>query len=327
MTEQRTEWLTWRRTGIGASDVAAVLGLSPWTSPWALWADKVGLSTDDDPSEDMEFGTRAEPMLRDYFQDRTGLTVAGEQMRVTHPEHAWMLATLDGLAFDGNAEPTIANALGGVEHKKSSDMPEAWAERIPLHYQCQAQWQMACTGLERCWFSVLHTAFGRMRYRVYEFARDDADIAHLIDRCSTFWHDHVLTGVPPLADGSASTTDAIKHAYPAGIGSIEADDDLAAMVDELARAKSSLKAQETRISSIENELKARMADEADEITSGLTPKGEPKVIASWREQESTRLDTKAVRAAHGDKFDTHSTTRVLRIHLKPSTPTPPTKAS
>ena len=39
----RAEWLNWRRTGLGGSDIAAVLGLSKWRTPWDVWADKKGL--------------------------------------------------------------------------------------------------------------------------------------------------------------------------------------------------------------------------------------------------------------------------------------------
>ena len=38
---ERAEWLQWRRGGLGGSDIAGVLGLSPWSSPWSVWADKV----------------------------------------------------------------------------------------------------------------------------------------------------------------------------------------------------------------------------------------------------------------------------------------------
>ena len=47
---ERTDWLAWRRKGIGASDIAGILGISPWASPWSVWADWI-LSTFDDVDE------------------------------------------------------------------------------------------------------------------------------------------------------------------------------------------------------------------------------------------------------------------------------------
>ena len=37
----REEWLSARRTGIGGSDIAAILGLSPWRTPLDVYRDKV----------------------------------------------------------------------------------------------------------------------------------------------------------------------------------------------------------------------------------------------------------------------------------------------
>ena len=53
----REEWLARRRSGIGGSDVAAVLGLSPWKSPRQVWLDKTTDATDDRQTMPMLLGT------------------------------------------------------------------------------------------------------------------------------------------------------------------------------------------------------------------------------------------------------------------------------
>ena len=55
--EQRALWLEGRRTGIGGSDVAAVLGLNPWKTPLDVWNDKLGLSEDKGMTEPAYWGT------------------------------------------------------------------------------------------------------------------------------------------------------------------------------------------------------------------------------------------------------------------------------
>ena len=84
---ERETWLAWRRAGIGGSDVAGILGLSPWASAYSVWVSKVTELVDED-NERFEFGRRAEPMLAEWFHDRTGLFVAGEQSWCSHLEHA-----------------------------------------------------------------------------------------------------------------------------------------------------------------------------------------------------------------------------------------------
>mgnify|MGYP000308297088 CR=1 FL=1 len=50
-TEARADWKLWRRGGLGASDLPAILGISPWASPFSVWADKCGLLPDEDDED------------------------------------------------------------------------------------------------------------------------------------------------------------------------------------------------------------------------------------------------------------------------------------
>ena len=131
--DDRTEWLAWRKLGIGASDVAALVGMSNYASPMSVWTDKLGLSGPDEDNDYMEYGRRAEPMLTGYFEDRTGLFVVAQQERAIHPDHPHHRATLDGLA----CEHPDGGPLGVVEYKTTGW--GAWDE-IPDAYAIQKAW-------------------------------------------------------------------------------------------------------------------------------------------------------------------------------------------
>jgi putative phage-type endonuclease len=310
----RHEWLEWRRGGIGASEVAGIMGLSPWASPWSIWANKTGLTKDSDGSEAMEFGNMAEPMLKAYFEKRTGLIVHGEQTWCEHAEHAWMRCTVDGFVTKDLADKNL-----GTFEAKTTSQPE-WSDGVPVHYQCQAQWQMAVTGTTRCYFGVLHLAFGRPTFRIYEFERDDRDIDQLIATCSTFWHDHVLTGTPPATDGSVATTDALNRATWGDDSdledSVEADDVTVALLSQLYEARDHKATMEQRIDELSNELKAYMADAAT-LTAGVTSKGKPRVLATWKHSTRSTFDRSAALAAFPDlalpPYTTATPTRTLLI--------------
>lgn len=311
-----SDWLEWRRHGIGGSEVAAIIGLSPWESPYSLWARKAGLLPEKDSSEAMEFGKRAEPMMAGYFHDRTELWVAGEQTWSTHPADPWMRCTVDGFVYESEFLAVAGmdgDALGVAEWKTTGEGP--WDE-IPANYQCQAQWSMAVTGLPAVWFGVLHLAFGRPQFRVYELARDEADIALLTAAARAFWFDHVLTGIPPATDGSDATTDALSAAWaPVDGETVEADEDLRRAVADLATAKEAIKQRAISIAALENEIRAVLG-EATVLTHGVDDKGKPRVLATWKPQDATRIDTAALRAAEPDlaaKYSTTSTSRVLRL--------------
>lgn len=202
------EWLEWRRTGIGASDVAAIAGLSPWSTPMSVWVDKtIGLP--DDQSESMEWGHLLEPVIAAKFAADTGWIVTGEQTWCHHPEHAHHLATVDGFVCDPDA-PSVDAALGVLEVKTTGDYP--WAE-LPDAYAIQVQWQLHVTSLDRAWVAVLHMARGRA-FRIYEVARDQQMIDTCVRIAERFWTDHVLANEPPPVDGEDATTKAIRLRWP-----------------------------------------------------------------------------------------------------------------
>jgi putative phage-type endonuclease len=306
----RTDWLDWRREGIGASDVAGILGLSPWASPWSVWADKVGLSPDSEPSDAMEFGNRAEPMLGEWFQDRTGLYISGEQTWCSHPDDPWMRCTVDGFVHEG-PDQALDAALGVAEFKTTS---EAEWDEVPAHYQCQATWQALVTGMDRVWFGVLHLAFGRPRFAVYQFTPTDNDKATVRDLCRRFWHDHVLTGVPPEVDGSDATTDALNAAWPLTDPDHPVDVSADLELVTLAAVKADIKRLEGEKARLENEIRAALGEHETGTCGGWR--------LSWKPQDRTSIDAKALRAAHpdiADQFTNTTTSRVLRI-TAPSTP-------
>lgn len=309
---ERMAWLERRRRGIGASEVAGILGLSPWSSPWAIFADKCGLlPIEDRDSEPMEFGRRAEPMLKQWFEDRTGFTVTGTQREAEHPEHPWAIATLDGEVLDD------AGALLGIAEWKATSEPE-WVA-VPDMYACQAQWGMFVTGTERCWFGVLHAAFGRPRFRIYEFARDQSDIDFIVARCSAFWHDRVLTGVPPDVDGSDATTEAICAVWPEQVPTsvTHADADALATLALIRHDEAEAKRLDRQITERKNYLRAVLAETETLIDpTDLDAKGNPRKLASFKTQSATRIDSAALKARMprvAARFSTTTSSRVLRL--------------
>jgi len=307
-THERADWLEWRRTGLGASDIAGVLGISPWASPFSVWASKVDNQTDDHDTAAMEFGRRAEVMVAPWFADRTGLHVAGEQTRCTHIADEWKLVTIDGLVLSGPGSD-MADALGVLEIKTTSASAAEWADEVPVHYQCQATWAMHVTDTPTCWFAVLHLAFGRPQFEVYEFTRNPDDEQFVVERCERFWRDHVLTGTPPPVDGDTATTDAIKAHWPTAEGTIEADGTARRLVIGIHSRKAAMALSETNMAEAENELRVLLGDH-----EALTHDG--RIIASWKQQDTARLDTKALRAEYpelADEFMKTTTSRVLRL--------------
>lgn len=366
-TTDRTAWLEARRTGCGASDVAGILGISPWASPWSIWADKVGLTPlDDDAERDIDdpltFGRDLEDIIRDRYERQSGLYVVGAQSIIRHPSEPWCFATVDGLVVESHdaCDELLGDpgTLAVFESKYTSDPP--W-ETIPEHYRAQGHWQMFVSQLTTVTFAVLHLPFGRPMFRTYELELDGTLLAHIVATVERFWFEHVVTGHPPEPDAHPATTKAIAAAWGAEptqtLPRIELDEyePLVAQLSELRKQRAVLDWQEERIANsikhLIGELGARPGpnptceachgagiertatpaevDAGCELGVAFDPCPECKPIhalsdgyvagalaVSWRSQSDTRLDTKAVRADHGTRYDRTSTKRVLRLHGK-----------
>lgn len=203
------QWLAVRNQGIGSSEAAAAIGLSPYVSPLELWQRK----TAREPAPDLQgneavfWGSALEPLIAQVYQERTGRRVRRVNAVLQHPEHRFMLASLDRtVEGDGILEVKTAGWRSA----------SAWEDGIPEVYQCQVLHQLAVTG--RAWADVAVLIAGQ-EFRVYRIHRGEdgceARIAQLIAREQEFWQ-YVQSDTPPPVDGSPSSARALAAMYPGG---------------------------------------------------------------------------------------------------------------
>lgn len=203
--DDRETWLAGRNTqGIGASEAAAVAGMSPWMTPLELWRLKVGAAPAKDLSGSaaVSRGVRMEPALRGlYAAMHPGYTVDYHAYDILCQEdRPWLFATLDGEVTDDRGRRGI------LEIKTSSPNGKIgwakWEGHIPDHYYCQILHQMLATGYDFVdLLAALENMDGDLSIRTYRFERaEQADnMAWLLEREEDFYKNHVLTGTPPAA--------------------------------------------------------------------------------------------------------------------------------
>lgn len=303
MTFDRAAWLEWRRMGIGASDIAAIVGLSPWQSPYSLWAEKCNLVEGQAETEAMAHGRYAEHAIKAWFHDTHELVVVNDQMWCQHPDLTWARATPDGFLVESSATRWHAGeipdeAIGLIEFKVADF--KVWDE-IPDQYQCQAQWQMFVTGQASVVFGVQH---GK-RFVRYDLARDEDDIAYLRDAADSFWHDFVVAGVAPSVDHHQATSSALNHRWQASDNSVDLDSEIALALEELRNAKLEQKWWDDHRAHLENRVKEALGDASIGRVDG-------KVAVTWKSSSSERIDSKALRSAEpeiADKFTTVTESR------------------
>jgi putative phage-type endonuclease len=138
------EWHDARRTRIGGSEVAAVLGLSPWQSPYSLWHAKRNGWIDETTTAQQDWGTRMEPALLDWYFDHHGVR-SGPDGTYIHGDRDWQLFNPDALGYDGDpAAPVIVEAKTA---RRGDDWGQPGTDEIPVYYRTQVVWGMDCLGI------------------------------------------------------------------------------------------------------------------------------------------------------------------------------------
>lgn len=160
----RETWLEARKQGIGASDIAAVLELSPWVSKVALWEEKTGRREPKDLSqvEAVQRGIREEPLIRQQFiKDHPDMMVEHHPFDIfSHPDMPYLNATLDGeLTYMGADNPRLglyAGMQGSLEIKTGSYSTKRYLDvwtggELPVFYFAQVCQQLLVTDLDFNW--------------------------------------------------------------------------------------------------------------------------------------------------------------------------------
>lgn len=231
-------WLKARRAGIGASEIAVVLGISPYDSPFSLYWKKVnGWETPDNP--DMEAGRRMEAGICDWAAD----VIDPLQNLVVRPaglycsvERPWQRATPDRLVYlrcgtcdgagrteslrdcpdcldDGTENLTGGSKVAAVLETKHpfdwDDFGPDGSDEIPVYFRTQLLQQMDVLDVGEGYLA----AYARHELRVYHLHRDDKDIAVMRAAGARFWQ-RVQAGDIPDVDEHHATAETLQRLHP-----------------------------------------------------------------------------------------------------------------
>ena len=213
---------------IGGSDVAAILGFSPWATPFDAWNSIMfGRSSAGNAATDR--GNRLEPAVLDWYSE-TQRPILARQVEVQGPL-PWMTGHLDATAEGRIVEAkTDANGVWPASGTIIEQWPDGEAP-IPAYYASQAYWYLEITDFEAVDFAVLT---GRLEFRIVTLLRDQAIQARIRDLVEQWHARHVATGEPPPLDWS-DTARRAATTMPSGKALRLATPEEAAQVVEYAR--------------------------------------------------------------------------------------------
>lgn len=283
------EWHKLRAGGVSASEIAAVLGLSPWESPFSLYWSKVN-GWDQDDNDQMRAGRYAEDAIADWYAD---VCDPHENLRVLRAglyasvERPWQLATpdrlihmvcaeCDGLGDYGNpfnlcnqchgsgielgAAPTALleckYVIGGWD-----GWGEASTDDVPVYYRAQCLWQLDVMGVDEVHLAAWHGA----DFRVYIIRRDEKDLRVMRTAAERFLK-RIADQDPPDVDQHTATIRTLKQLHP---GLDDREQEIASTTAEGYRRARALKRHaEDLCNRFEARVRAEMGDARQAVSGG-----------------------------------------------------------
>jgi len=244
-----------RSDGLGASEVAAVLGYDHYTTPYKVWALKTGRLDPDEENAAMLAGTRHQPTVLQYYNDGPGRDAHMYDVPVVYDAGQPLLwATPDAIDY----------AQGRIVELKTTEVynRDDWAWDVPIRHRVQCNIQRyAMEHIDPTLDTTVTLAvlIGLSDYREYEVPYSEAwaedSIAYAID----WWQRHVVADVPP--DVTPCDIETFRRLHPDDTGEvIEADEELAGLVQRLAAVRGDLAIARRDETFLKKEIEARAKD-------------------------------------------------------------------
>lgn len=259
------EWHELRKNGIGGSDVAGICRVSPWTSPFGVWARKTGRISDNvEQSEAMEWGTRLERVILEKFADehpefhvRTGFGTYANK------ERPWQIANPDGIfewhTVSRRGDEQDIDVYRGIVEVKTAAYEDDWKDGVPAYYRTQVLWYLQTFGFDRAFVVVL---FAGRRYREFEIHADEFEMGANLAEVEKM-RELILSDTQPDFDGSTATYETVRQLHP------DIDPESEVELGDLWIHYSNASAELDQATAKANEMKSRVLDALGNAKRGL----------------------------------------------------------
>lgn len=285
-----------RKNYIGGTDAPGVLGLSRWSSPLKVWAEKTGLVPKEDVREKLQvkLGNRLEQTVAELFTEETGLKVHRVNETIFHDRFPFLGANLDRRVV-GEKAILECKTTSGWKAKE-------WeGEDIPKEFIIQCFHYLAVTGMNKAYIAVL---IGNQDFKWKEINRDEMILNDLVKREVDFWKNYVELKVMPKVI-TKYDADTLAALYPQEQGEEKTlDDEANKAVDNLESYKADLRNLEGLIELEENKLKALLGDAKAGYTSLCR--------VSWANSSWTGLDGKKLKIEMPEIYEKYLQKKLTR---------------
>lgn len=290
-----------RRYGLGGSDISAICGLNPWKKPIDVYLEKTTFSNEEvQENEAMWFGTYMEPVIIKRF-----LKVFPQQISYPdtffHKDYPFLLGNVDGILEDGSVLE-----IKNVGYYSSKKWGETGSDIYPTYYYLQAMHYNILTDAPK---AVLAALICGSELRTYEIARNKEIEDKLIQKCVSFWNDHVIPKIPPPIEDYESArkfwTDALEGSKT------EVTDEVKLYINRYKHLKKSIDEIDEETDKIRTILANFMKD------NELLIDEEGTLFATFKKQKSSSFNTESFKKDHKDLYEKYlvkkETQRILKV--------------
>jgi|SRR5215469_395442 len=196
------EWLEVRRSGVTATDIPVILGLSPWDSPFALWHRKAGNLPERPDSDLFRWARYGQEYCRERWEEACGAGMVPQETGLWRD--GWRMATPDYLAGD--------NAVLECKTVGSWDGWGRGDSDVPAYVRVQVEWQLAVLERDIGYVAAVNRQTGQFR----DYAIQPADQVEAMNQFMAgllFW-ESLEDARPPDVDDAVATTEALKALNP-----------------------------------------------------------------------------------------------------------------
>lgn len=285
----REEWLDIRKTGIGSSEVATIVGLNPWETPYQLWRIKLGIDPPKQESFAMKAGHYLEDAVAHFWHDETGQDI------IKSSATDWIIRNEERPYLQVSPDRTYW--LEGLAHNKfnkgilecKTTQKSIDADDLPKHWFCQVQYQLGVAELQQG--SLAWLSSGReFGYKDLSFVPDFYE--WLVEEVDRFWKDNIEGKQEPAA---VSVQDVLLKYNRHTEGKVlEVGDEVFKDYQDLKDIRKQIDALEERKETLEGRIKLAFGD-AEAISYG------GDTIATWKApKESVKFDAKLYQKEHAD---------------------------
>lgn len=284
--KNREEWLSYRQSGIGSSEVATILGLNPWETPYQLWRRKKGLDTAKEETFAMKAGHYLEDAVSLFWHDETGREIikrSAIDWLIVNPDKPYMRVSPDRTYWLSDSRK--ASDKGILECKTTQMRIDE--DDLPKHWFCQVQYQLGVAELTQG--SLAWLCSGR-EFGYKDIALVPDFFAWIEEEITKFWIDNIQGNVEPDAQSVADVL--LKYNRHTGGKVIEISDDIFTACNDLKALKERIAELDEQKSALEEKIKLGFGD-AEAISYG------GQTIATWKAPKpSEKFDAKAFAKAH-----------------------------